>query len=236
MMYVTFVYHVSNLVLMEEFYDAALKPRQRTLTFELNRLSAKARAALAYNLPVDDDSPVIPAFMKDGIPAVSIPIPLVYYSSETDVWSQKRQECWKFLEFLDATPNLEELEEALIQKVMPSFQEFAYRSAFDRDKLSPVWLVAKAEWIKAHGSALRRRAFGLGYACEEQYLLQRARMELPGFILDYHGEINRGSKWSKVDIPPVEALDLEEALLAAGYKDSARLPSKSRSKTRQAGN
>jgi hypothetical protein len=58
-------------------------------------------------------------------------------------------------------------------------------------------------WIKAHGSDQLRKAYDLGYKCEERYLLERARYEgLVGYDIDWCGTM----KTKPCPCPSVEAI------------------------------
>lgn len=61
-------------------------------------------------------------------------------------------------------------------------------------------------WINTHGSAYLRRAFDAGYDCQRQYVVERAAMEAPGFIVDFYD----GAKWSPRSMPSMTALDAKE--------------------------
>jgi hypothetical protein len=76
----------------------------------------------------------------------------------------------------------------------------------------------KAAWIAEHGSAHLREAFGRGYDSQRQYVLERARLEAPGWTLDF----NESSDWNNRSFPSVEALRVEDEAAALAEKLGAR--------------
>ena len=66
---------------------------------------------------------------------------------------------------------------------------------------------AKAKWIAAAGSSRLQRAFAAGYDCQRLYVLERAAVEVPIFIVDF----NNAAGWKPCACPTEEALDLLDA-------------------------
>ncbi|RMD60415.1 hypothetical protein D6833_09715 [Candidatus Parcubacteria bacterium] len=69
----------------------------------------------------------------------------------------------------------------------------------------------KLAWIKQHGSELLRRAVAAGHDCDRRYLLERAAMEYPGFVLDY----NETADWRERSCPTINALNERDEVLKA---------------------
>jgi hypothetical protein len=67
--------------------------------------------------------------------------------------------------------------------------------------------VGKAAWVTAHGSAHLKRAVGEGYDCQRLYVLERAAIEAPGFVVDFYG----GAEWKERSCPSELALDACDA-------------------------
>lgn len=65
---------------------------------------------------------------------------------------------------------------------------------------------AKSDWIKMHGSAHLKRAFGRGYDCLRRYVVERVAVEAPGFTVDFDSK----SDWKSRPCPSVLALDAED--------------------------
>ena len=70
---------------------------------------------------------------------------------------------------------------------------------------------ARLEWISANGSEYLRRAVAAGYNCKRKYLVERAVLEYPGFTVD----VEDAAEWRSRSCPSTEALDEQDALLAA---------------------
>jgi len=70
----------------------------------------------------------------------------------------------------------------------------------------------KARWIDAHGSAHLKRATAEGYDCQRLYVLERAGLEAPEFIVDFYS----GAEWRERSCPTVAALDACDAALKLG--------------------
>lgn len=68
----------------------------------------------------------------------------------------------------------------------------------------------KAAWIAAHGSPFLRRAAGAGYDCQRRYVIERAALERPGYVVDF----NDNARWSARSCPSEAALS--EALVVGG--------------------
>jgi hypothetical protein len=69
-------------------------------------------------------------------------------------------------------------------------------------------LAERATWIAAHGSERLRKCQKRGYDCARLYLIERAAVEYPGFVLDY----NDSGDWNPRKGPSLEALKREEEL------------------------
>lgn len=69
---------------------------------------------------------------------------------------------------------------------------------------------AKAEWIAAHGSEYLQKAIAAGYNSQRAYVMERAAMELPGYIVD----LRDTARWNERTCPGPDAL--EEALRVKG--------------------
>lgn len=65
----------------------------------------------------------------------------------------------------------------------------------------------RAAWIAAHGSARLQRATAAGYPCKRQYIVERAALECPGFVVDFQDE----SAWEELACPSEAALDCMDA-------------------------
>lgn len=75
----------------------------------------------------------------------------------------------------------------------------------------------KDDWIYLYGSSRLQVARTQGYECSELYLKERLKSEYPGF------KINNGSKATRVDLPPVyamqESLKWDDAYVAKQHND-----------------
>lgn len=65
----------------------------------------------------------------------------------------------------------------------------------------------KADWITAHGSDHLRRAHAADYDCQRLYVVERAAIEAPGWIVDYN---NTGDEKARA-CPSMAALDIADA-------------------------
>lgn len=70
----------------------------------------------------------------------------------------------------------------------------------------------RQEWIAAHGSAHLKRCIAAGYNCQRQYVIERAALEAPGFIVDFDDKAG----WKDRSCPTPAALDAEDAARALG--------------------
>lgn len=62
----------------------------------------------------------------------------------------------------------------------------------------------KARWIDMHGSEyLRRACIEHGYNCQRRYVLERAALESPSYVVDWHN----GAEWKSRSCPSEAALD-----------------------------
>ena len=67
-------------------------------------------------------------------------------------------------------------------------------------------------WIGEHGSAHLKRAHGEGYDCQRLYVLERAGLEAPDFVVDFY----QGAEWRERSCPTVAALDAGDAARELG--------------------
>lgn len=67
----------------------------------------------------------------------------------------------------------------------------------------------KHVWANQFGSEHLKRGLAAGHDCGRMYLIERALVEYPGFILDYE----KNSKWQDRSCPSVKALDMRDAIL-----------------------
>lgn len=61
----------------------------------------------------------------------------------------------------------------------------------------------RAEWITAHGSDYLRKCLAGGYDCQRAYVIERAGVEYPGYVVDYLDAAN----WRERSGPTEAALD-----------------------------
>ena len=71
--------------------------------------------------------------------------------------------------------------------------------------------IAKDAWIEAHGSDHLKRARAAGHDAGRLYLIERAAMEFPGFVLDYEDH----AEWQPRSCPTIARLDKRDEILAA---------------------
>jgi len=72
----------------------------------------------------------------------------------------------------------------------------------------------KAAWIQVHGSEYLKKAVGLGYDCQRQYVVERAGIEFPDFQVDFDKE----AFWKARTCPSPEALEMVEELISKGFR------------------
>lgn len=70
----------------------------------------------------------------------------------------------------------------------------------------------KVAWIAEHGSSHLAEAFNAGYNCQRGYVIERAALEAPSFVVDF----NDTADWSDRSYPTPEALVIERAARALG--------------------
>lgn len=68
-------------------------------------------------------------------------------------------------------------------------------------------LAEKLAWCAAHGSDQLRRGVEAGYNCQRLYVIERAKLEAPGFTVDFQN----GAEWSARACPSLKALDMAAA-------------------------
>ena len=68
-------------------------------------------------------------------------------------------------------------------------------------------LAEKLAWCAAHGSDQLRRGVAAGYNCQRLYVIERAKLEAPGFTVDFQN----GAEWSARACPSLKALDMAAA-------------------------
>jgi len=61
----------------------------------------------------------------------------------------------------------------------------------------------RARWIAAHGSPHLQRCIAAGYNCQRQYVIERAALEAPGFVVDFDDKAG----WKDRACPTPAALD-----------------------------
>lgn len=79
----------------------------------------------------------------------------------------------------------------------------------------------KSAWITAHGSDHLKRACAAGYDCQRLYVVERAALEAPGWIVDYNGTGHENSR----SCPSLEALEIEEVATTLASAIGALAPS-----------
>lgn len=84
-------------------------------------------------------------------------------------------------------------------------------AAAEREKAAAAAEHEKAAWIDAYGSTHLRRAYAAGHDCLRAYLIERAAVEYPGFVVDFDDK----ARWSSRSCPSVRALDERDAILLA---------------------
>ena len=72
--------------------------------------------------------------------------------------------------------------------------------------------VDQVHWIAAHGSAHLKRCIAAGYNCKRLYVVERAAMEAPGFVVDFDNKAG----WKDRSCPTPAALDAEDAARTLG--------------------
>jgi hypothetical protein len=70
----------------------------------------------------------------------------------------------------------------------------------------------KAAWIETHGSDHLQRAFARGHDCQRLYVLERAAVELPGYVVDFEDN----AEWKARSCPATDALDEAERVEKLG--------------------
>jgi hypothetical protein len=66
----------------------------------------------------------------------------------------------------------------------------------------------RVAWIATHGSEFLRKACGAGYDCQRRYVIERAALERPGFVVDFDDR----AAWRDRSCPSEAALDLALAV------------------------
>ena len=70
---------------------------------------------------------------------------------------------------------------------------------------------ARMVWAIGYGSDQLRRGLEAGYSCSRLYVVERAAVEFPDYVVDY----NDTAAWKTRATPSIEALDERDAVLAA---------------------
>lgn len=78
----------------------------------------------------------------------------------------------------------------------------------------------KAQWVTIHGSDHLKRACAAGYDCQRLYVVERAAVEAPGWIVDY----NSTGRDNGRSCPSMEALIVENASVALAQQIGATAP------------
>lgn len=74
----------------------------------------------------------------------------------------------------------------------------------------------KAAWVEAHGSDQLRRACARGHDCQRLYVVERAAVEAPGYVVDFQDS----AQWKDRSCPSVKSLDEAEAAEALGLEST----------------
>lgn len=106
-------------------------------------------------------------------------------------------------------PRLAEAEAALAA----AKDRYAAYAAAERAKSAAQAAAAQAEraqrdaerraWIEAHGSVYLKKCLAGGYDCQRRYVIERAALEHPGYVVDY----NDAAEWKDRSGPSEAALD-----------------------------
>ena len=76
-------------------------------------------------------------------------------------------------------------------------------AAAEKQRLKEARAADQSAWIAAHGSTHLRPCLQAGYNCQRLYVLERAALEHPDYVVDYHDT----SEWNVRSGPSAAALD-----------------------------
>lgn len=90
-----------------------------------------------------------------------------------------------------------------------------WRSLHD-ERVKSEALAVKADWISEHGSDHLKRAIEKGHDCQRKYVIERAAIEAPGYVVDFEN----AADWKERTCPSLSALNEADKAEALGIGDA----------------
>lgn len=124
-------------------------------------------------------------------------------------WNSERAPQFPIFREYDGSPLLDELQaayeaaKARAAELAHNLDEARRRDEEAREDKKRQRQAERAEWITAHGSPRLRKCLAGGYDCQRLYVLERAAIEHPGYVVDF----NDAARWKDRRGPSEAALD-----------------------------
>jgi hypothetical protein len=100
------------------------------------------------------------------------------------------------------------IKNAKIEEKRAADQAMMERVRAERIAAQDAAIAEKAAWCAAHGSDQLRRGVAAGYDCGRLYVIERAALEAPGYIVDYEDHAD----WKDRSCPSLAALNEADAI------------------------
>jgi hypothetical protein len=233
-MEIEFEYEVKDEVLNQEFIAGMCGSKERSVTYELSALTEQARKNLLAlsQIKINDYGMLIETPWNCGSPKNKTHIELqdiyIEKGSDGEIVSSTAQ-------FDHAVLSLEEVESKLtkmdeqataiaveynrrneeyerLEEEYERLEEEALRLKAEQEALKVQAEEEKQVWIEQNGSERLQLAHSLGYECHRLYVLERAAIEAPDYILD----LDNNAHWFEQRNPSLQSLKLEQGLRNQG--------------------